>query len=324
MGPLTPDSVPLSSTPILEPSPTTASVGPEDDEPDGDATVPNLKNVETHKVDKLAAADAIETVKHPKLDPATVAHGETGKVVKADGASDQPATESERTPETPPPEMAAEGDAGWFAQSAQAALADEEDALSLKKKTPRWVIPAALSAAAVVGLLLWAQSGPSKGTSPAGTVATVEQPVATEPKLGTVNPTTPENPAPTKVEVATVPTTLPTESKPATAEPLAPTAKPETPPVAAVKPEEPAKPTPKAEPLEVKAEPKAEPIATKPETKPVVAKVEPKPEPIAAKPEAVKPVVAKAEPKPAKPEPKPIAQKPEAKPVPMGCCPGGC
>ncbi|MBL9041979.1 MAG: protein kinase [Myxococcales bacterium] len=314
MGPLAPD-VPLTTSPVLEPAPA-STFGAADDEPDEDATVPNLKHAETHKVEKVAAADLTETVKHSKLSPAAAAHLETAKVVKVDAAAAQPAAESERTPETPPPEMGnegSEGDAGWFAQSAPAALADDEDALTIKKKTPKWVAPAVLSAAAVVGLLLWAQSGTKTESAGSGPASTLQQPTRVPPSAVIPSPSvtapsaaSPESTAGPKVEAAAMPSTapVPTESKPATAEPspAPPAAKPE--PVAAAKTDEPVKPVVEALPIKAAPEPVAKP-EPKPEPKPV-AKVEPKPEP--------RPV-AKPEPKP---EPKPVAKvepKPEPKPV---------
>lgn len=324
MGPGTANG--QAALPILEVAPPASMFPPSDDGgSDEDATVPHIKNAETHRVEKTDGdSQDSETLKHPKLDPSSV-HAETAKVVKVDPQTTKPQTESEKTPESPPPEMAHEGDAGWFAQSAPAALTDDDDAVSLKKPTPRWVIPAVVSAAALVGLVIWAQSGPSK-TSTVPTPAPAEQPAAVvapaENKPAV--PATPDKPAEPKVEVAALPTAtpLPTESKPTAAEvpaakvdpKPAPPAEPAT--VAAAKTAEPAKATPKAEPLAVKAEPKAEPKPEpkpepKAEAKPTVAKAEPKAEsrPAPTKPEPkaeAKPAVAKAESKPAqaKPEPK--------------------
>ncbi len=309
MGPLSPEAPPPSA-PVLEAAPAAPIAAPvlpiDETAPNEDETIRVLK-VET--VD----ASSTETLKHPKLSPAELEHGETAKVVKANAEAVKPTAESERTPESPPPEMGGEGDAGWFAQSAPAtaAMMDDDDALSLKKKTPRWVVPAALSAVAVVGLLIFSQGGSHKGpeTGPSVVPPTIPSnpPVATEPK----------------VETAAIPATTvvaPENKPPVVAEPLAaqpmaaqPATKPEATAVPPTKPEEPAKSVPKAEPLPMKAEPKSEATLAKlepktepkPEPKPSVAKAEPKPEP--------KPSVAKAEPKP---EPKPSVAKAEPKPEP--------
>ena len=320
IGPVTPAG--QAALPVLEVAPEASMFPPsEGAENDEDATVPNLKNAETHRVEKTSGdSQSSETVKHPKLDAASV-HEETAKVAKVAPEAAKPQTESEKTPESPPPEMAHEADAGWFAQSAPAALADDDEAISLKKKTPRWVVPAVISSAALLGLLFWAQSGPSKNTTtPADPPAAVTPVAETKPAV----PTPSEKPPEPKVEVAALPTAtaLPTDNKPAPSEPPAaklepkPEVKAEPATVAAAKTEAPAKPVPKAEPLPVKAEPKAEPKPepkpeAKAETKPAVAKAEPKPE---AKPAAAKPE-PKADPKPtvAKAEPKAAAAKPEAK-----------
>ena len=310
MGPLSPEAPPPSA-PVLEPAPApVAPSGPaaqasDEAAPDEDETIRVLK---AETVD----GSSTETVKQNKVSPAELVHGETAKVVKVDADEAKPTAESERTPESPPPEMGGEGDAGWFAQSAPAtaAMLDDDDALSLKKKTPRWVVPAALSVVAVLGLLLYSQGGSHKGP---------ETLPAVMPPTGPSAP--PVEPSP-KVEAATSPTsaTVAPDSKPSVAvEPIAaqpmaaqPAAKPEATALAPAKPEESAKSVPKAEPLPVKAEPKPEPkpavakAEAEPEPKPAVAKSEPKPEP--------KPAVAKSEPKP---EPKPVAAEPGA-PKPSG------
>jgi len=87
--------------------------------------------------------------------------------------------------------------------SAPAALADDDEAISLKKKTPRWVVPAVISSAALLGLLFWAQSGPSKNTTtPADPPAAVTPVAETKPAV----PTPSEKPPEPKVEVAALPT----------------------------------------------------------------------------------------------------------------------
>ena len=328
MGPLSPEAPPPAA-PVLEPAPAkvatsvpAAAPSPDEDAPNEDETIRVLK---AETVD----GSSTETLKQNKVSPAELAHGETTKVVKVDADEAKPTAESERTPESPPPEMGGEGDAGWFAQStpATAAMLDDDDALSLKKKTPRWVVPAAVSAVAVIGLLLYSQGGSHKGPETVPSVAP-----STSPS------TPPLEPSP-KVEAATSPTsatgaqgtTPPVVAEPLAAQPVSaqPVMKPEPTALPPTKPEESAKSVPKAEPLPAKAEPKpsvakSEPEASvakaepKPEPKPSVAKSEPKPEPkpAVAKPEPKpepKPAVAKSEPKP---EPKPAVAKPEPKPEP--------
>jgi serine/threonine protein kinase len=337
MGPFSPETA-TSPGPVLESVPvqTTASTLHSEN------TGPSQRHDETHKVVKVETVSSTETVKHPKLSVSELTQSETIKVEKVDPASvhreseegsdesdtvvttrgelahtdsdrAHPTAESERTPESPPPDMGSEGDAGWFAQSdsptTAVGLIDDDDAPSLKQKTPRWVIPAALSAAAVLGLLIVSQGGSQKS---AETSATTPAPTASS-TAASAEPVQKAEAAPT------APTTIPTEgTKPAAsagAQAVEPATapKPEVRALAEAKPEVAAKPTPTVEPLPVKAEPqpvaakpeppvvKAEP---KPEPKPVVAKAEPKPEP--------KPVVAKAEPKP---EPKPVVAKAEPKPA---------
>ena len=356
MGPFSPEPA-TPPSPVLESVPVQTTVPTLHTEDTG----PSQRHDETHKVVKVETITSTETVKHPVLSVSELAQSETIKVEKvepstlhgaaeegsdesdtvvttrgnvdhADAETAHPTTESERTPESPPPDMGSEGDAGWFAQSdsptTAVGLIDDDDAPSLKQKTPRWVIPAALSAVAVLGLLFISQSGSQKSTE---TSSTVQAPTASS--------TAPAAETTPKAEVAPAPSTVtPTEAaKPAAVASVGTPAadpasapKPEGSAIAEAKPEPATKPAPTVEPLPVPAEPKpasAKPEPTvaksepKPEPKPTVAKSEPKPEPKPTvaksepKPEP-KPTVAKSEPKAAKPEPKPTVAKSEPKSEP--------
>ena len=174
VGPL-----PVVEVKLPAPVESTTTAAPGEPGEDDDSTVPDLRQVVLHRHEKVETA-AEKTA--------------TGAALAETDVS----VPSEKTPESPPPEMAQ--DAGWFSQAAQPGLADEDDAGGAKKKMPLWAIGAVLAAAAL-GVVAVVSSGPGKKDPSSSVVSSPLSPSSGLP----VTSTTTELSKPTAKEPVTVP-----------------------------------------------------------------------------------------------------------------------